>query len=653
MATDPVSMLRWYINRLRAMDAREVMYRVVELAHRTAGRRKSGRWPVASDAHASPVDHVGALFAPHAIPADIRAAVAHEAASVRLGRFKLLGQRWPDVSSWPPSSAFWHAAPTEASAPDYATDYCADASFHSVAAGRDLKRIWEINRLQFLLPLAVVFRLSGQDADRDLAFSTIFAWMDANPPYQGLPYSDGIELSIRIISVAMMLSVLGNQHLSDAERAKLDSFFVAHEIWLERFPSLHSSENNHRIAELAGLLVCAVVLGRPMAVRQNYLAALNACLLKQLHADGVGAEQAPSYAAFSIELTLIAFVFAQAGPDGCPSELRDRLNEWATYTLWLMDADGRVPEIGDNDAGRGLAMTQAQEQRYVASVASMLAAWLGRPDLAPPARDQHLRDCLFGSGCGPGILEAGIKTWADGGYSIFRGQNASYVLAFDHGPLGHLSIAAHGHADTLAVWLTVGSTPVLIDAGTVTYRPRDPLRDRLRHTESHNTLTVDGAATSIMSGAFNWSLKAVGRIIERTSTAVTASHDGYLKRFSVLHERQVDIAGRNELIIRDRLTGEPAGTQPVVSMFLFGPTCDVRAESENRWTISDQGGPIATIEIEGPLQGRLVNKDATDAGECTTTFGEISRTSKLVCEGHFAKGATQVTTIRLHQLCSL
>ena len=40
---------------------------------------------------------------------------------------------------------------------------------------------------------------------------------------------------------------------------------------------------------------------------------------------------------------------------------------------------------------------------------------------------------------------------------MIRGKGeAPAVLTFDHGPVGYLSIAAHGHADTLAVWLSIG-----------------------------------------------------------------------------------------------------------------------------------------------------------------------------------------------------
>ena len=84
---------------------------------------------------------------------------------------------------------------------------------------------------------------------------------------------------------------------------------------------------------------------------------------------------------------------------------------------------------------------------------------------------------------------------------MIRGKGeAPAVLTFDHGPVGYLSIAAHGHADTLAVWLSIGNQPVFVDAGTYRYHSRRALRDAFRDTAVHNTLTLRGLASSRPSG---------------------------------------------------------------------------------------------------------------------------------------------------------
>jgi hypothetical protein len=74
-----------------------------------------------------------------------------------------------------------------------------------------------------------------------------------------------------------------------------------------------------------------------------------------------------------------------------PAATVDRLSAWAEHSLWLMDADARVPAIGDFDDCRVIATTQAPEPKYVASLVAAVSGRVGRPDLAPPAKDRKIQ----------------------------------------------------------------------------------------------------------------------------------------------------------------------------------------------------------------------------------------------------------------------
>lgn len=635
----------WYMRRLSAMSVPEFGYRIIEAGRKILGRLQDG-WVARENAVLHTVARVERCFLTGTLTSEMMAALEREAALARQGSIALLGCAWPSPASWPPPATFWHIAPDEKESAAKSQAYCFDASYASVYESRDIKRIGEINRLQFLIPLAVHARRTGNVADRDLVFHIIFAWMDANVPFRGLAFASGIELALRVISVALALSVLGDLHLSESRKARLAAFFDVHARWIDRFPSLYSSANNHRIAELTGLSVCAEVLGYPIGAEHR--ATLFAELLSQFNADGVGAEQSPTYTAFTVELALVAFLFAGIGPPDLPNVLRKRLRAWAEQTLWLMDEVGRVPDIGDNDATRVIMFGQAQEPRYVASILAALASWLDEPTLSPPARDPHLRDLMFASKCGHGIVSAGFKQWRAGGYSVFRKERAAAILIFDHGPVGHLSIAAHGHADTLAVWFTVGRTPVFIDAGTTTYRRQDPLRDALRKTGVHNTLAVAGASSSVPSDSFNWSLKAEAVLTQTTADppCVTARHNGYLKRFGVRHERAVRLAEPDRFEIVDRLIGASAGV-PVQIAFLLGPNCCVKADASNTWRIATDGEDIVRLKASGPLAGRLETASMPPFGMFAPAYGCLEPTSRLVFSGGWQRGSEQKLIIEI------
>ena len=170
-------------------------------------------------------------------------------------------------------------------------------------------------------------------------------------------------------------------------------FLFAHVYWLKRFPSLHSSANNHRIAELAGLIVGtdhgAGNSARGRSCAKSSWRDLLFEIDRQIYPDGVGAEQAPAYTAFAIELFLVAAV-------ACGKQRLAGGHRKSACGLGraLFVAHGHRCEGTGNRRLRTIAASsqrrQAREPRYVASIVSAVASCVGRPDLAPPARrSQH------------------------------------------------------------------------------------------------------------------------------------------------------------------------------------------------------------------------------------------------------------------------
>ena len=93
------------------------------------------------------------------------------------------------------------------------------------------------------------------------------------------------------------------------------------------------------------------------------------------------------------------------------------------------------------------------------------------PEYAPPKDRAHLRQAWMGRSGQPAPVPQGVMSFDKGGYSIMRHMFAGHgsMIMMDHGPLGYLSIAAHGHADALAIWWHIDGQPVLVDAGTYLY----------------------------------------------------------------------------------------------------------------------------------------------------------------------------------------
>ncbi|HTO27989.1 MAG TPA: heparinase II/III-family protein, partial [Devosia sp.] len=522
-------------------------------------------------------------------------------AELLAGRYAALGCQWPvrDPGALFPSD-LWRLDPvTQTLWPGHGT-YAFDIDFRHDGTRGDVKYVWEINRLQFLPVLAAHHLLEGDPASLSAIEAALTSWYEANPPFGGVGWASGIEVALRAISLILTLNMLGDQ-LSAVSRDKIGQILSASAFWLPRFPSRFSSANNHLVAELAGEYLIGRALGhgtdRPW---QQLLAELD----KQILPDGSGAEQTPTYAAFTAELVLLSALAARETATPLPQPAAQRLAAFADFIAWL----GPRAEFGDNDEGR--VVTLLDETDYPSSVAAAVAGFAGKPSPVEPTDD--FRGLI--SGTPPAVLPqpAGLQCFAAGGLSVWRGEMAGHQVAlrFDHGPLGYLSIAAHGHADALSLTLDIDAQPVLVDPGTYLYGSGGAWREWFRSTPAHNTLNLEAQSQSTMSGAFNWSHKAWTRLLEQSPSAdwsLTAEHDGYERRFGARHRRQLRRDGHS-IIIHDCLIGTARNAE-IVFQLAVGLDAERNA---NVVTASRNGMPLlritlpdgnATIDAGGDLPG--------------------------------------------------
>ena len=85
--------------------------------------------------------------------------------------------------------------------------------------------------------------------------------------------------------------------------------------------------------------------------------------------------------------------------------------------------------------------------------------------------------------------------FADAGLTLLRSSPSDGEEIWcrcDAGPHGFLSIAAHAHADALAVEVRYNGVDVLADPGTYCYHGEPSWRSYFRSTLAHNTMEVGG-----------------------------------------------------------------------------------------------------------------------------------------------------------------
>ncbi|MEC9368101.1 MAG: alginate lyase family protein [Pseudomonadota bacterium] len=569
--------IAWYLQRLKGMSAAEIAHRLAEAAKREVAAKRNWSW-ANFDCGDGPVPSLPVANLVEDCPAQLLRQWEEVASLALTSRLPILGQTWPARRS----PRDWHQDPVTRDHWPHDV-HCFKVPFRHTRAFGDVKYMWERSRLQYLQPIAALARKTDDETLARFYLDEIADWMDGNTPFDGLSWATGVEVALRTVTLLVVAGFLCKT-IPPGMRRRMRACLAAHGYWLARYPSRHSSANNHLIAEAAGLFLLGSV-AKDMADSAEWAREGRLILCeeigKQILADGVGAEQSPTYAAFTIEWYLLSSWLAREQGQPLPRSVRERQRAAAEHFHWMLDANGYVPSIGDDDEGRVLYST-VREDRYVASVAAAIAGQTGRPELSPAARDPHLRDLFFGSS-GPASCPSGVRSFDQGGYSVIRkhfgGSDVAAVL--DHGPLGYLSIAAHGHADALSLWLHVDGQPVLVDAGTYLYHSGKEWRDHFRGSSAHNTLTLNGADSSRMSGPFNWTQKArAWREAAHGGETIAAAHDGYSSSFGVTHRRSVTATEDGSLVVRDRLVGNNTDALDIRIGFLVHPSLDVSRTNE-------------------------------------------------------------------------
>ncbi|HEX5473872.1 MAG TPA: alginate lyase family protein [Vicinamibacterales bacterium] len=427
------------------------------------------------------------------------------------GRCDLLGYR--DLACGTPPD--WHRDPVhDRRAP---LRFWADVPYLDPAMG-DHKIIWELNRQQHWLALGRAWWLTGDRRCPQTVERELVSWMQANPPLHGINWASMLELALRAISWTWAIEFFA-EGAAHAEEPWLVDLLVGLDRQLghvARNLSRYFSPNTHLTGE--ALALYGVGRALPELARAAEFAELGRAVLReqarrQIRGDGGHAERSAHYHRYSTDFYLLALLVARASGDEAAADFEDALRRQARYLRVMADDRGLLPLIGDDDGGQLLPMcgrTPADASPTLAAAAALL----GEPALAvgpAPEEALWLLPQTAVSGAAPhGGPPPASTLLPDSGYFVGRSAAGDH-LVFDAGPHGFLN-GGHAHSSALALTLTVGGRPVLVDPGTATYTMDEATRDRFRSTRMHNTVTIDGRNHVEPRGPFGWEGSPAARL---------------------------------------------------------------------------------------------------------------------------------------------
>jgi hypothetical protein len=434
----------------------------------------------------------------------------------------------------------------------------------------DSKIIWEFNRHQHLVILAVAYRFTEHKKFAQEIFNQWYDWQRSNPYPIGINWASSLEVALRSMSWLWVWHLLsGTDAAPRGFREDLCKGLAIHGRHIEKYLSTYFSPNTHLLGEAVALFFIGTLCPEIRAAskwKEQGWGIICREAQRQVRRDGVHFEQSTYYHVYALDFFLHARILAAKNEVLIPQDF-DRVLQRMLDFLCCISQAGIVPRFGDDDGGRVFNPRRNRAEHLLDPLATG-SILFQRSDWKTPAT--HLSaETLWLLGRHSAQEYDGVDVHLHSARSVYFPESGFYVMAagvghsqqlvIDAGPQGEGN-SGHGHADALSMHLSIAGQEWLSDPGTFSYLEGEHTREAFRSTAAHNTLQVDGESQAVPTGPFSWSelpdthadIWEVGRMC----VFFEGHHTGYTRLPDpVIHRRSVFYLNSFFWLVRDVAEG--------------------------------------------------------------------------------------------------
>jgi hypothetical protein len=641
-------MSNWYLDRLSAMSAGEIPYRLRQLVQRKyeehfcAGRKQPGI-QIPSTGKILEIQ----IKATKIIPAEI----------------DIFGK----ILNYSQKEIKWHC------------DIFSGESFPLIFSKKinirnnpDLsaKNVWEINRLQFLTHISLNYHQTGDTLYLDQFIRIMDSWIIENPYLIGINWYSNIEINIRLINWFFCWEILDVNKLAGLN--PVFGKFVS-EKWIPSIyqhckysysnPSRFSSANNHLISEYSGLFIASSLWkfkesGLWLEYSQK---GLEREIVKQ-HSEGINKEEAAEYIQFITDFFLLPCVVGEKTKYAFSEIYSRTLKMIFEYILEFIDIRGNYPVYGDGDDGKVVCLApDSNFNNFISLLTSASVLYKDHRFKLKMTSFDLKNEILFGNK-GRETFDS-LKENTENrksafykyeGHFIFRNQKEGkeIYLHFNAAPLGYLSLAAHGHADALSIIMNINGCQIIVDPGTYCYHVAKKWRNYFVSTMAHSTICIDGRNQADHAGDTIWlnhykchalSVKSNG-----THESVSAEHNGY-RRTKHLREVLFNKYERT-FTINDDLTMSDDLDRECILLYHLHPDIRVDKVASNIFSLAHQTGIRLSVTIQDFPDCSIINgREDPVLGWYSDSFMQKMPTNVLYAKRTINKSFKSVTKILINE----
>ena len=374
-------------------------------------------------------------------------------------------------------------------------------------SGVDYKRVWEIARMQYLLPLALAYRLTNNEKYAQKVKSILNDFSLSNPLYVGPNWNPSMEIGIRAANIVLSIELIQSSTSIDMpfiqEMIGLLSDHV--KAILENEENTSGKTSNHYLGGLLGLAAVSSYvpyLNKSPQISNYVFNAINDEINKQIFESGGDYEGSTSYHRLVGELIGFTMIACQNNHHVFSRESLKKVYGIAEFTYNIAGDNCDVFQIGDNDSGRVFQLLPEDPNNH--SFMINLVTAITKNCIRYPNGKEFL--AIFTGKILPTVpFQKRAQEWIARDFGIGRISSETMDLVISCINVQKNGMGGHTHNDCGSFCLRCNGLPVIVDPGTGVYTGDPDTRNTLRSIDSHSSIRINQSEPrAITNNLFNW-----------------------------------------------------------------------------------------------------------------------------------------------------
>lgn len=341
----------------------------------------------------------------------------------------------------------------------------------------DVKFAWDMSRCHHFLILGQAYKQIKNKKYAEKIKDDILDFTKENPFMHSINWTCAMDVAIRAANWIHALALIKESGVLE------DKLFVRavevslneHRFFIEK--NLEKGKpysGNHYIADLAGLLHIYLIFDIRGAKWKKFLTEFQDEIRQQVLPSGFHYEKSTSYHKLVFEMVLYTYLILNENGVQFDGDVVEKIKSMANFMNNIIQPDGNIPFIGDNDNGCFLPFIH---KGYANGTEIMRIAKKVFPkDDFTTQRTSFYDDANFA------VLRKEDLFATIHNNPISRYSNGEYNQLYN----------SHTHCDMLSFTFSDGNQNIIVDPGTYCYTSSPVLRKKFRSTAKHNTVCING-----------------------------------------------------------------------------------------------------------------------------------------------------------------